>query len=195
MINFFTNYDIAYNMIFNILIVDKLGIVTIIPTQIEAFEILSEGLNIMRKQEYFRKIFLIFFFFISLILSFGLVKTAQAAVGDPVGPYDITDGITNWQFGTVNQVGKKDLGHGLSLGYAFGLASDQNLKVTTGGDSTITNNSEVSGNNVFYSKFNVFLNRNGIYTPTTVVYVGYAGVNENSGPLGRNDILFRNILQ
>ncbi|WP_164509329.1 hypothetical protein [Companilactobacillus jidongensis] len=119
----------------------------------------------MRRKEYFRKSFLIFFCFLSLILSFGLVKTAHASVID-----GIDDGITNWIPASQNQVGLKDLGHGLHLGYTFGLASDLNLNVTNGSDGTITKDSTaVGGNNLYYSKFNVFLKTPaGTYVPTTM---------------------------
>lgn len=119
----------------------------------------------MRRKEYFRKIFLIFFCFLSLVLSFSLIKTAQAASNID----GIDDGITDWSQGSSNRVGLKDIGHGLNLGYAFGLASDLNANVTTGGDGTIVQDSDaVSADNMHYSKFNVFLKTPaGKYVPTT----------------------------
>lgn len=164
-------------MIFNILTVNMLGIVAK-SLQIEAFEILSEGLNIMRKQEYFRKIFLIFFFFISLILSFGLVKTAQAASGDPTGPYDINDGIPKWYPGSVNQIQYLPIGNGLSMGYTLGLATNkygQAIPTTgtntsvSGPDGDVNKASEAAGtNNSYYSKMNVFLKSvSGMYISST----------------------------
>ncbi|WP_334329195.1 isopeptide-forming domain-containing fimbrial protein [Companilactobacillus sp. HBUAS59699] len=121
----------------------------------------------MRRKENFRKIFLVLFCFLSLILSFGLVKTAHAATNE------FNDGIT-WDESpsTVNKVGEIPISNTLSLGYAFGLAQDSNGKVTTGGDSYVDAPSTGSGVNTYYSKINIFLNDNGNYKSS--VYQSYA---------------------
>lgn len=112
----------------------------------------------MRRKENFRKIFLVFFCFLSLILSFGLVKTAHAATNE------FNDGIT-WDGSpaTSNKVSEIPISNTLSLGYAFGLAQDTNGKVTNGGDSFVAEPSSGSGANTNYSKINIFLNDNGNY--------------------------------
>lgn len=126
----------------------------------------------MRRQEYFRKAFLIFFCFLSLILSFGLVKTAQAATTSS----DFNDGITDWQQTDHNDIGLKKIGGNLSIGYAFGLAQNTSGNVAKMGDPTITNDSDGGQSNSYFSKFNVFLSDNNKYI-SSVAQSGYTASN------------------
>ncbi|KRK79613.1 hypothetical protein [Companilactobacillus nodensis] len=126
----------------------------------------------MRRQEYFRKAFLIFFCFLSLILSFGLVKTAQAATTSS----DFNDGITDWQQTDHNDIGLKKIGGNLSIGYAFGLAQNTSGNVAKMDDPTITSDSQGGQSNSYFSKFNVFLSDNNKYI-SSVAQSGYTASN------------------
>lgn len=88
--------------------------------------------------------------------------------------YVFDDGITNWTKKTSSQVGQLPIGDNLNLGYAFGLAQDTSGKVSSGGDTTITQDSTANGiNNINFSKMNVFLNDNGKYI-SSVFQIGFS---------------------
>lgn len=99
----------------------------------------------------------------TLFMSFLFILLASQST--PVKAADVfDDGIYNWTKQSTSKVGQLPISDDLSLGYAFGLAQDTNGKVTTGGDSTITNPSTSSGSdNIYFSKMNIFLNTNGFY--------------------------------
>lgn len=110
--------------------------------------------------------FLIACFFLTPVLN------TQAATGDAISGNDFDDGITNWQSRTSNSIAQLPIGGKISLGYAFGLAQNTSGLVSEMGDNTITNNSIASGNNINYSKMNVFLNDGGTYI-SSVFQSGY----------------------
>jgi len=63
---------------------------------------------------------------------------------------------------------KLPIGPSIYLGYAFGLASDKNRNVTNGQDQHLSRISEsTSGNNVYFSKMNVFLDNRNKYISST----------------------------
>lgn len=108
--------------------------------------------------------FCLMIFFMAFIFMFLIpVTNVHAADPDTQTSYD-KDITWNSNTSSVNSYQQLEIAPGISLGYAFGLTQDTNGKVKSMSDNTLTQPSvSQSGNNIYRSKINVFLNDNGNY--------------------------------
>jgi len=101
------------------------------------------------------------------IISIFLVSTQEVQADLDTGTY--TD--LHWNYGpssVSNLKTRLPIGPHVNLGYAFGLASNKGGHVTNGQDSYLSKISDSPyGNNIFFSKMNVFLDDKNKYINST----------------------------
>jgi len=105
--------------------------------------------------------------FLLIIISIILMPTQLVKADLDAGTY--TDLQWNSSPSTVSNLKTRlPIGPDVKLGYAFGLASDKNGNVTDGQDQYLSQKSESpKGNNIYFSKMNVFLDDKNQYINST----------------------------
>lgn len=119
------------------------------------------------KDCYEKKLYFLMGFF-SIIFTFLIFNNITVSAATAISASDFDDGITNWRASGNNQIAEIPIANNLKLGYAFGLASNTSNQIpssylTSGPDSSITNNSVAAGMNLYFSKMNIFLDDGGNY--------------------------------
>lgn len=120
------------------------------------------------------------------IISIFLISTQEVQADLDAGTY--TDLYWNSYPSSVSNLKTRlPIGPKVNLGYAFGLASNKSGQVTNGQDSYLSKISDSPiGNNIFFSKMNVFLDNNNLYVNSTF----QGGINNTDSELASRSVSF-----